>query len=346
MGSAEPASEVARAGRQRRLRLALSAAALALALPVAVEACHVFFGTNLHAVIPGRVYRCAQLSGPELAKVIRAHGIRTVINLRGCGAPFPWYLDECRAVGRLGVSHEDVSMSAGRFPPTHELRRLVEILDRTAYPVLVHCRQGADRTGLASAVVLLLQEGAGFEEARRQLRLRYGHLAVGRPANLDRYLDLYELWLRDQGRPHSPAAFRAWLASDTCPGEDCGTLEAIDFPRRVPPGEPVALRVRARNTGRTPWQMRTGTTAGVHVCYAVYDADDVRVGGGRAGLFDAEVPPGQSIDLTLALPALSRPGRYRVRADLIDEPRCFFFQVGSEPLERDIVVGKGVGNGE
>src|SRR5947209_7532135 len=92
-----------------RIRLLLSACALALLLPVAAEACRVFFGRNLHAVVPGQVYRCAQLSAAELEDVIRSHGIRTVVNLRGCCAPFPWYLDECRGTARRGVSHEDVS---------------------------------------------------------------------------------------------------------------------------------------------------------------------------------------------------------------------------------------------
>ena len=49
--------------------------------------------------------------------MIAAHGIRTVVNLRGCCAPFPWYLDECRATHRLDVAQEDVCFSAGRLPP-------------------------------------------------------------------------------------------------------------------------------------------------------------------------------------------------------------------------------------
>ena len=57
----------------------------------------------------------------------------------------------------------------------------------------------------------------------------------------------------------------------------------------------------------------------------------------RAGLFDAVVEPGQGIDLTLALPAL-QAGRYRLLVDMIDEEQCWFFQTGSEPLEREIEV--------
>ena len=59
----------------------------------------------------------------------------------------------------------------------------------------------------------------------------------------------------------------------------------------------------------------------------------VEVGKTRSGLFHAAIVPGQSVDLTLALPALPGPGRYRLFVDLCDEQQLCFFQGGSEPWE-------------
>src|SRR5262249_45918260 len=58
-----------------------------LCLAVLAEAGRVLFGGNLHAVVPGRVYRSGQMSSDKLAQVVRAYDIRTVINLRGCCDP-------------------------------------------------------------------------------------------------------------------------------------------------------------------------------------------------------------------------------------------------------------------
>ncbi|HJT77301.1 MAG TPA: hypothetical protein VJ739_08870, partial [Gemmataceae bacterium] len=58
----------------------------------------------------------------------------------------------------------------------------------------------------------------------------------------------------------------------------------------------------------------------------------------RAGLFAADVPPGGSIDLTLPLPALPRPGRYHLLVDMMHEQQCAFYQTGSEPLEEELEV--------
>jgi protein tyrosine phosphatase (PTP) superfamily phosphohydrolase (DUF442 family) len=314
-------------------------------LALAVEAGRVLFGRNCHTVLPGRVYRCAQLSGAALERTIHTLGIRSVVNLRGCCAAFPWYLAECRATHRADVAQEDICLSASRLPSVHEVRRLVEVFDRAEYPLLVHCRRGADRTGLACAVVLLLHTDASFAQARRQLGVRYGHFPLGRRAHLDRFFDLYADWLHSQGLPHSPAAFRRWLTRDYCPGECRGTLEPLDFPARVPAGEPSALRVRVHNTGTKPWRFRPDTSAGIHVGFTLWDpAGRVRAVG-RSGLFDAEVVPGKSLDLQVLLPALKQPGRYSLLVDLVDEQHGWFYQAGSEPLERDIVVVRGQESG-
>jgi hypothetical protein len=50
------------------------------------------------------------------------------------------------------------------------------------------------------------------------------------------------------------------------------------------------------------------------------------------------VAPGESIDLTAALPALALPGSYRLQIDMADEQRCAFSQTGQEPLEWELEV--------
>src|SRR5262245_61975743 len=188
-------------------RAALLGGAAALLLAGAAEAARVWVGDNVHRIRPGLAYRSAQLTPAKLRRVITDHGVRTVVNLRGCANPFDWYLDECRTTHALDVNQEDVCLSASRLPPPAELRRLVEVFDRTEYPVLIHCRRGIDRTGLAAAVFLLLHTDADLPAARRQLGLRYGHVAIGRTANMHAFLDLYEDWLDGWGVSHAPELF-------------------------------------------------------------------------------------------------------------------------------------------
>src|SRR5688500_8672391 len=102
-GHATPSAAIC---RWRWLLLAPAAAVLLLGAEVAHLA-----GSNLHEVVPGKVYRSSQPDGDDVERLARTHGIRTVVNLRGGQETAPWYLDESRAVCRLDISHEDVSLS-------------------------------------------------------------------------------------------------------------------------------------------------------------------------------------------------------------------------------------------
>jgi protein tyrosine/serine phosphatase len=45
-------------------------------------------------------------------------------------------------------------------------------------PALIHCRHGADRAGLASALYRFNVSGDTQKQAKSQLRSRYGHLPM------------------------------------------------------------------------------------------------------------------------------------------------------------------------
>jgi protein tyrosine phosphatase (PTP) superfamily phosphohydrolase (DUF442 family) len=309
-----------------------------LSVGIFIHAAYILWWGNFNTILPGRVYRCGQLSGPELEKILRQHGIRTVVNLRGYSPTLPWYQEECLATHDLNVNQEDICFSANRLPSAPELRRLVEVLDRTEYPILLHCRHGADRTGLSAVVVLLLQNGVDLPQARRQLSLRFGHLPLGRQTYLDQFFDLYADWLTARGWEHAPERFREWLSESNFPGDCQCRLEPLQIPEHVRLGKPAALTVRLHNSGSKPWHFRAATNAGIHVGFVLFDETDCAMAYGRSALVDAEVPPAQSRDATLVLPAFSRPGMYRVFVDMVDEQQGWFHQFGSEPLEREITV--------
>jgi protein tyrosine/serine phosphatase len=131
-------------------------------------------GDAFHVVVPGELCRAGQMSAPELSAAIDRHGIRTVVNLRGSADGVGWYREEAAALGAAGVRLVDFPMSAGEALSLEQMDLLVGHLRRGPAPVLVHCRAGADRAGLASAL-FLAATGRPPAEARAQLSWRYGH---------------------------------------------------------------------------------------------------------------------------------------------------------------------------
>jgi protein tyrosine/serine phosphatase len=189
----------------------LLGAALGGFIALGWETLYVTIGSNLHTVLPGQCYRSAQLSGAGLESAVHRLHIRTVINLRGRNDDEDWYHDECAAVRRLGISHVDIKLSGYEPTVDEELRGLVEALDHSAYPILLHCASGADRSGLASAMFLLLKTDTDLPTARRQISIRYGHNCFGAANYPTRLLNGYEAWLTQEGKSHSADNLRHWV---------------------------------------------------------------------------------------------------------------------------------------
>lgn len=129
---------------------------------------------NFHEVAAGVLYRSAQPDAESLANSIKTYGIRTVINLRGESSE-QRYAVERKVSDDAAVNHVDFALSSGEDLTDEQLDQLVTILKNARRPVLVHCRAGADRSGLASAVYQLVVEQLPPEEAAGQLSFRYGH---------------------------------------------------------------------------------------------------------------------------------------------------------------------------
>lgn len=133
---------------------------------------------NFHPVVAGEVYRSAQVSAQDIAAYRSDYGIRSILNLRGAAPGEDWYDAEVAASSALGIVHRDFAMSASVQLSQAEAGRLIALMRALPKPLLVHCRHGSDRTGLAMALYLAAIRGADEATAEGQLSLRYGHFAV------------------------------------------------------------------------------------------------------------------------------------------------------------------------
>ncbi len=130
---------------------------------------------NLHPVSDGVVYRSAQLSPVETRAAVARYGIKSVLNLRGAHHGSSWYDDEIAAAAELGLAHYDYPLSAKRFVSAEALGEILDIVRRAPKPLLIHCKSGADRSGLVAAVYRYVEAGASAADADRELSLAYGH---------------------------------------------------------------------------------------------------------------------------------------------------------------------------
>lgn len=132
---------------------------------------------NFHTVIAGEFYRSAQPSAKQLEKYVTDHGIKTVINLRG-QSESRWYRDEIAKAEALGVRHIDFKMSSSETVTSEVADQLIDIMKSAPKPILIHCKAGADRSGIVSAIYSRSIAGWNEESAERQLSMYFGHIGI------------------------------------------------------------------------------------------------------------------------------------------------------------------------
>lgn len=143
---------------------------------------------NEEEIAPG-VWRANQ---PNRAR-FRAYadrGIRAVLTLRGASDQ-PHQVLSAEGVKLAGLIHYRFPLKARRLVPRDTLLRLLDLFEVIERPFVMHCKSGADRSGLASFLYLLSQTDTPPEVARRQLSWRYIHFRGPKTGILDHFADTY-----------------------------------------------------------------------------------------------------------------------------------------------------------
>jgi len=145
--------------------------------------------SNLGRVTP-ELWRSSQPSPGQVARFAGMGG-KTIVNLRGGREHGSWPLerDACR---RHHIALAEFVLRSREAPERETMLGMASFLGSLEYPVLVHCKSGADRAGLFAALFMILRHGASVAEARRELSPRYGHFKHAKTGILDAFLDAYE----------------------------------------------------------------------------------------------------------------------------------------------------------
>ena len=164
---------------------------------------------NLGQIGPG-VWRSNQPGDADLERLAKM-GLKTVLNLRGASQQ-SFYLFETEACARLGLTLIDLGMSARHAPPRATLQQLVSVFDTAQAPLLIHCKSGADRTGLAAAIWRMTKGGEDAAAAAKELSFRYIHLKRTSTGVQDQLVRSFAAEGEARGK-----SFRDWLAQDYDP---------------------------------------------------------------------------------------------------------------------------------
>lgn len=183
------------------------------------------FYLNKHR-LGSKAWRSAQ-PAPHNFSRLKRQGVKTIINLRGERLSGSYWL-EVAACKRLGLAFENCVVRSRAAPSHAELRDVLALFDRVEYPILLHCKSGADRAGLVSVLYMHLVEGQPIETALEQLSLRYGHFKQADTGVLDHFFNCYI-----EFNKHTPMPLVDWIDNIYDPNEVLTTFRANGWASRL-----------------------------------------------------------------------------------------------------------------
>ncbi len=181
---------------------------------------------NNRHLVSENVWRSAQPAPHQVGWLAR-RGIKTIVNLRGEQTFGTRWLEQ-RACARHGITLIDLALKSRAPPSRANLLAIKDLLGRVEYPILVHCKSGADRAGLMSVIVQHVRDGTPIAEAKGQLSLRYGHVRSADTGVLDA---VFERFLEDQAK--TGIKFWDWVETVYDPEEISKSFKARSWANRL-----------------------------------------------------------------------------------------------------------------
>ncbi len=159
--------------------------------------------SNRHQ-ITGTAWRSSQPAPHQIAQMAR-RGVKTVLNLRGdreCGG----FRLEQEACLRHGLSLVNFDLKSRAAPPREKFHEAKALFEQVEYPILMHCKSGADRAGLASVLFMHFKEGVPMADAAGQLDVKFGHFKKSDTGILDYVFERYI-----ERNTQTPVDFLTWV---------------------------------------------------------------------------------------------------------------------------------------
>lgn len=162
---------------------------------------------NFYQVLP-QVYRSSQPSIAQIKRYHQQYGIKTIINLRGKNDTMSFWLFEKEICDQLGIKLIDHRLKSRALPTKEVINDTQALLNEIEYPVLFHCKSGADRAGLMATLSQIFIGKQTVAQAIDELDWYYGHFKFAKTGKIDFFFAAY---LDYQRQTEQPLSFIDWV---------------------------------------------------------------------------------------------------------------------------------------
>lgn len=154
------------------------------------------FRFNFHR-ISNEAFRSSQPTMWQMRRIVKKYGIKTILNLKGTNPNSAYWAFEQEQCEKLGVRLVNINIASRSTPDAQRIRQAKELFETIEYPIWMHCKAGADRTGIYATLYQYFRQHIPIEQTD-QLRLwPFGHIRHSKAGKIDNYLEQYKAYRKE-----------------------------------------------------------------------------------------------------------------------------------------------------
>jgi protein tyrosine/serine phosphatase len=148
-----------------------------------------FLFNNFHT-IDRDIYRSGQPTPRNIRKYKKKYNISIILTLRR-PSDAGYYILENEEAKKNGIQLVDIPIRAKVLPDKETIKHILNLFDNLHYPILMHCKSGADRTGFVAALYLFYKYN-DIDKAKSQLSYKFFHNKYTETGIIDAFFDELE----------------------------------------------------------------------------------------------------------------------------------------------------------
>lgn len=133
-------------------------------------------------------FRSNHPSPAFIKKLKKANYVKTIISMRRADSTGQYRLEK-QACDDIGITLINHPMSSRSFPDANKIMQAKSILENADYPILIHCKSGADRAGMMSVFYKHFILKQPIKQALSELSMKYGHFRWADTGKLDVFFE-------------------------------------------------------------------------------------------------------------------------------------------------------------
>lgn len=283
-------------------------------------------------ILGEEVYISSQPSKEKLLYLISKYKIETVINLRGKNERKKWYKEEESILKEKNINLLNLRFSENKPPPRYELLKFIEDYEKIKYPVLIHCRNGNNRSPFFSFIFMLLKDKKLEEKIFFKKKIW-------------RFVSDFKEYCKVNKLEINSLNLNNFIKDDWVPSQFSYDLKVINSENEIKEGY-LSFKFDLTNNSKRIWQFRSSKERGIRLGGKLfgpfeeipenlekyfYENESKGRDVFRAGLFDKKIIPFEKIKLSLDFQLPSDEGFYLLAIDVVDENENWFYYYGKPP---------------